>query len=102
MKIARSAALLGLLLLTASPSRAQTVQPITAFRDGFIAQVAKEIAAQKATQPDATLLIETDLFAFSALPRGSPKAPTPRKHGPNCTIASARRKNQIAPPPIPW
>lgn len=71
MKTARSAALLGLLLLTASPSRAQTVQPITAYRDGFIAQVAKEIAEEKATQPTATLPVETDLFAFTALPRGS-------------------------------
>jgi hypothetical protein len=74
VKTARSAALPGLLLLivlTASPSEAQTVQPITTYRNGFIAQVAKEIAAEKAAQPTATLPVETDLFAFSALPRGS-------------------------------
>jgi hypothetical protein len=71
VKIARSVVILGLLLVPASPSWAQAVQSITTYRDGFIAQVAKEIAMEKATTPLATLPIETDLFAFGALPRGS-------------------------------
>jgi hypothetical protein len=58
-------------VLTAGTSRAQTVQPITTWRDGFIAQIAREIAAQKAVQPTETLQHEDDLFAFTALPRGS-------------------------------